>query len=357
MAGLIFTITDAGRQELVNATNTGTDKVLMAAVGVGRSYFEANESQTELPDEIKQITAIGGAVVSPDTIHVSAKDETQDAYDVYSVGLYTDKGTLFAVYSQATAIMQKTAQTTLLLATDITFQSLDTANITFGDVIFSNPPASETMVGVSRFATGEEMDTGDNDTIAVSAMRAKEQLDKKQIKSTVLTALSALASEKDTFPYFSGGENDEMLLTALTAFARGILGKADADGVLSYLGLGEAAKRDIGSATNQVPDMGFFAASLSTNGWQKLPSGMLIQYVEFISADNGQGAVSLPIAYPNRCIGACAIQTNSPAGGAEYLQTIGGTKTAVSYHSYTLATAGGASLLGGNGYRIVAIGY
>ncbi|MCS0901361.1 phage tail protein, partial [Escherichia coli] len=50
----------------------------------------------------------------------------------------------------------------------------------------------------------------------------------------------------------------------------------DVAGLLAYLGLGEAAKRNVGSGQNQIPDMAAFSSSLSSTGFQKLPSGLII---------------------------------------------------------------------------------
>ncbi|MCE9962595.1 phage tail protein, partial [Escherichia coli] len=47
--------------------------------------------------------------------------------------------------------------------------------------------------------------------------------------------------------------------------------------------MGEAAKRDVGTGENQIPDMAFFA---SGDGWMKLPNGKILQY--------GRGAVTPP---------------------------------------------------------------
>ncbi|EJL0335928.1 phage tail protein, partial [Escherichia coli] len=41
------------------------------------------------------------------------------------------------------------------------------------------------------------------------------------------------------------------------------------------VGLGEAAKRDVGTGENQIPDMASFA---SGDGWMKLPNGKILQY-------------------------------------------------------------------------------
>lgn len=215
MDKLIFTITDAGRQAIINASNTGTGKVEIKSVGIGSSYYITSPEQTDIHDEIKRITSIGGAVISPDTIHVSAKDDSPDEYVVHTVGLYTDKNILFAVYSRRMPIINKSSATVMLISSDITFKSLDTANITFGDVVFINPPASESVVGVSRFATAEEVEEGLDPAIAVSAKRLKGELDKKaNLDSPDLTGTP-------TAPTTAESDNSQKIAT--TAFIKQVL--------------------------------------------------------------------------------------------------------------------------------------
>ncbi|WP_249532084.1 phage tail protein, partial [Escherichia coli] len=43
------------------------------------------------------------------------------------------------------------------------------------------------------------------------------------------------------------------------------------------LGLGEAAKRDVGTGENQIPDMSAWKRNPSSNRWRKLPDGTIIQ--------------------------------------------------------------------------------
>ncbi|HGJ5355235.1 TPA: phage tail protein, partial [Salmonella enterica subsp. enterica serovar Warragul] len=215
MDKLIFTITDAGRQAIINASNTGTEKVEIKSVGIGSSYYITSPEQTDIHDEIKRITSIGGAVISPDTIHVSAKDDSPDEYVVHTVGLYTDKNILFAVYARRMPIINKSSATVMLISSDITFKSLDTANITFGDVVFINPPASESVVGVSRFATVEEVEEGLDPAIAVSAKRLKGELDKKaNLDSPNLTGTP-------TAPTTAESDNSQKIAT--TAFIKQVL--------------------------------------------------------------------------------------------------------------------------------------
>lgn len=57
--------------------------------------------------------------------------------------------------------------------------------------------------------------------------------------SALLTAIAALVTSANKMPYFTG--KDKVAMTDLTAFARTLLGRSDAAGVLSDLGLGDAS--------------------------------------------------------------------------------------------------------------------
>ncbi|WP_368740811.1 gp53-like domain-containing protein, partial [Enterobacter hormaechei] len=74
--------------------------------------------------------------------------------------------------------------------------------------------------------------------------------------------------------------------------------------LLQYLGLKTAAQRDVGTGTNQIPDMSYFTASLATNGWAKLPNGLIIQQgvggpLTPAVPDN---VINFNISFPNRCL-------------------------------------------------------
>ncbi len=179
MAGITITITDAGRQEVINAANDGTAPVTISEVGVGTGQYAPDPTQTALQAETKRLSTIAGEVVAADTIHVTIKDETNDDYDVSEFGLYTDSGTLFAVYSVASGgpIMQKAAASALLLAVDIVLSTLDATNVAFGDTSFANPPASETVAGVVELADAAETQAGTDNTRAVHPAGLKATLD------------------------------------------------------------------------------------------------------------------------------------------------------------------------------------
>ncbi|EHW00702.1 hypothetical protein ECDEC7B_0296 [Escherichia coli DEC7B] len=83
------------------------------------------------------------------------------------------------------------------------------------------------------------------------------------------------------------GRHDQLLtaLRALLLSRKNPFGDIKSDGTvktaLENLGLGEAAKRGVGTGENQIPDMASFA---SGDGWMKLPNGKILQY--------GRGAVT-----------------------------------------------------------------
>ncbi|XQK74038.1 gp53-like domain-containing protein [Escherichia coli] len=116
------------------------------------------------------------------------------------------------------------------------------------------------------------------------------------------------------------GRNDQLLtaLRALLLSRKNPFGDIKSDGTvktaLENLGLGEAAKRNVGTGENQIPDMASFA---SGDGWMKLPNGKILQY--------GRGAVTptlstqtmritFSIPFPKKVD--CAMLTHSGDGGA-----------------------------------------
>ena len=80
------------------------------------------------------------------------------------------------------------------------------------------------------------------------------------------------------------GRHDQLLtaLRALLLSRKNPFGDIKLDGTvqkaLENLGLGEAAKRNVGTGANQIPDMSLFASSnTATAAAQKFPSGLILQ--------------------------------------------------------------------------------
>ncbi len=163
-----LTLTTAGRAALINATHTGTAAVTIAAIGLSATAITPTAAMTALAGELKRVTTIGGTVVDAATIHVTMEDDSTDAYSLLSFALYLSDGTLFALYGQADPIYTKTAASMGLLAADIAFPDASVTAITFAGSGFTNPPASTTVVGVTRFATADEAKAGIDNTIAIT---------------------------------------------------------------------------------------------------------------------------------------------------------------------------------------------
>ncbi|WP_423754469.1 gp53-like domain-containing protein [Citrobacter freundii] len=130
----------------------------------------------------------------------------------------------------------------------------------------------------------------------VDALNGKQQAD------ATLTALAGLVNGANKLPYFS--EVDQMAATDLTAFARGLLGKADAATAKGHLGVGSAGGRNIGNGFSaggsEVPDITFFAGLKGAAGYQYFPNGMLLQWgtVTLKAAPSGTSIGTFPVAFP-----------------------------------------------------------
>ncbi|EEW1619026.1 TPA: hypothetical protein IF899_001719 [Escherichia coli] len=89
------------------------------------------------------------------------------------------------------------------------------------------------------------------------------------------------------------GRHDQLLtaLRALLLSRKNPFGDIKSDGTvktaLQNLGLGEAAKRNVGTGANQIPDMSLFASiNTVTAAAQKFPSGLILQCGQLNGAPN-----------------------------------------------------------------------
>ncbi|KEN93492.1 phage tail protein, partial [Escherichia coli] len=121
----------------------------------------------------------------------------------------------------------------------------------------------------------------------------------------------------------------------------------DVAGLLAYLGLGKAAKRNVGTGANQIPDMGSFTLSVSGTGYQKLPSGFILQWGSIGAPGIAQDVVThFPIAFPNRCLRVLVSQDYTPDSGAVgYIACAGFSPDPVKFISRASTPGLGASFL------------
>ena len=225
MSGLQITVTTAGRAAIVNAENTGTAPVRIAQIGITAQAFTPNAGMTALPGEMKRLTTFAGAAVADDTVHVTVRDDSADVYTMRGFALYLENGTLFALYGQAGAILEKSAQAMMLLAADIRFVQVDATSLTFGDTDWINPPATTTVQGVVELADAAEAVTGADATRAMTPATTKAVLD------------------------------DRLGPSAPSAFVKTLLALATAAAIRAALALKSAALKDEGAGNGLDADL------------------------------------------------------------------------------------------------------
>ncbi|HWX66043.1 MAG TPA: hypothetical protein VNZ27_06370 [Rhodanobacter sp.] len=226
MTALKLIVSAAGREALANAKHDGTNAIKIASVGITATSFNATPTTSMIPGEIKRISTISGGAVAPDTLHVTIRDDSTDSYSVRGVGLYLDDGiTLFGSYSQATDLLQKSSQATMLLAGDIQFADIDATSLTFGDTNFQMNQATTEISGVLELATDAETITG------IDSQRA-------------ITPKGLLAAL-----------NDRLGAGAPSVFVKSLLTKVSALAFVTALGIRGAASYDTGSGNGLDADL------------------------------------------------------------------------------------------------------
>ncbi|HCS6117006.1 phage tail protein [Escherichia coli] len=127
------------------------------------------------------------------------------------------------------------------------------------------------------------------------------------VKSAIAAMVGSAPAALDTLNELAAalGNDPNFATTMLNALAgkqpldntlTNLSGK-DVAGLLTYLGLGEAARRNVGTGENQIPDMGAFA---SGSGWFRLPSGYIVQFGTFSGNTTRIISGHFPIPFPNQ---------------------------------------------------------
>lgn len=265
MATINIVITDAGLAEIVNAEQTGTAPVVLTEVGLGTGQYKASPSQTALTGEFKRVQAVAGGAIGDNALHLSVHDDSDSAYTVFELGVYTASGTLFAVYSQPVPIIQKAAPAHMLLALDMVLTNVDPDSVTVGDTNFQLNSATTTRQGIVELATGEEVQAGVDSTRVVTPAALK-----------TLTATTGR--------------------TGLVELATATEAIAGTDGVRAI--------------TPSTMVAAFVRAHMET-GYQKLPGGMLLQWGRAVIAQDGSTRIAFPLAFPTACVFGEAISMTS----------------------------------------------
>lgn len=118
-------------------------------------------------------------------------------------------------------------------------------------------------------------------------------------------------------------------------------GAAAISTALTNLGLGEAAKRDVGTGENQIPDINSFLSVKGAAGYQKLPSGLIIQWGSATAGvgetGNTGNAINFSVSFPNICHQVVVSYDN---GGGKVIAGAAGSFTKTNFLMRCDATSG-----------------
>ncbi|HDW1120345.1 phage tail protein [Escherichia coli] len=165
------------------------------------------------------------------------------------------------------------------------------------------------------------------------------------VKSAIAAMVGSAPAALDTLNELAAalGNDPNFATTMLNALAgkqpldntlTNLSGK-DVAGLLAYLGLGEAAKRNVGNGENQIPDMSFWTVTGGNGNFViRQPDGLIIQMVTVsISgpvAMNGMtdnayaitgsnksyiATATLPFVFPNKVLGVVPLVSTTAYGG------------------------------------------
>ena len=167
---LQFIITDAGRAAIAQVGGA-ICPVTLTKIALGSAGYTPLANRTALQTEIKRLDPSGSSVPVPGTIHLTAQDDSADSYSVKEIGLYTNNGVLFAIYSQTGVILTKGSTASALFALDFVMTNVPPGSVTVGDAGFSYAQANETRLGVLAIATTAEAQAGAIDTKIITPLK------------------------------------------------------------------------------------------------------------------------------------------------------------------------------------------
>ncbi len=278
-------VTNLGASKIANAAALGTKlNITQMAVGDGGGTLPTpNASQTKLVNEVRR-AAINTLSIDPanasQMIAEQVIPETSGGFWIREMGLFDADGTLIAVcntpetYKPALQEGSGRTQTVRMIliinSTDAIILKIDPSV-----VLATRKYVDDSILTVHHYA----------DKLLADHLAAENP------HGQYLQIANALAEIKDA----------------------GLI--AD---VLKNLGLGDAAKKTVGNGNDQLPDMSFFAAVKSGNGYTRLPNGVILQWGAGGFKQKTTTTVVLPIEFPNAGVIVIACKGSALPSSGEY---------------------------------------
>lgn len=312
MSAKFYTLlTDIGAAKLANAAALGVPlKITQMAVGDGGGALPTPSAQQTALIAEKRRASLNMLYIDPQNssqiIAEQVIPETEGGWWIREVGLFDETGALIAVgncpesykpqLAEGSGRTQTVRMVLITSSTDNITLKID-PSVVLATRKYVDDKVLELKVYVDDLMAKHIADNDPHTQYAPKASPTFTGMPKvptaaagtntTQIASTAFVQAVVTALNKAL-------EGKQPLDDTLTALA----GKSVAD-LIQYLGLGTTAKRDVGTGMAQVPDMTEFTRNLVSNGWQKLPGGLVIQWgMGGMAAGVTSGDVTFPIAFP-----------------------------------------------------------
>ncbi|WP_316442496.1 phage tail protein [Escherichia coli] len=378
-------LTNVGAAKLANATALGAQvEITQMAVGDGNGVLPTpNPAQTALVHELRR-QPLNSLSIDPNNANQIIAEqvipEDEGGWWIREIGLFDKDGDMIAVANCAETykpqlqegsgrvqvvrmilIVSSTAAVTLKIDPSVvlaTRQYVDDQIIQVKSYVDQKMAAHVAAADPHKQYAPKESPalTGRPTAPTAEGKDSSTQIANTAFVQAAIAALVGSSPEAlDTLNELAAAlGNDPNFATTVTNSLAGKMDKSangsDIENVsvfLQNLGLGEAAKRNVGTGANQIPDMGSFTLSVSGTGYQKLPSGFILQWGSIGTPGIAQDvATHFPIAFPNRCLRVLVSQDYTPDSGAVgYIACAGFSSDPVKFISRASTPGLGASFL------------
>lgn len=280
MAAKFFALlTNLGAAKLANATALGTKlEITQMAVGDGGGALPIPDPAQQALKGEKRRAAINLITIDPlntnQIITEQVIPENEGGWWIREIGLFDKDGTLIAIANCPETykpLLQEGSGRTQTIRVILIVSSTESVSLKIDPsvVLATRKYVDDAVIEVRQYADG--------------LMMAHEA--DKNPHSQYLQIANALKEIKDA----------------------NLVAK-----VLENLGLGEAAKRGVGTGANQIPDMSSFTYS---NGVYRFPNGLIIQLFSVApSGNNPVTTVTFPLVFPYSSQGIFSTHNSSPTG-------------------------------------------
>lgn len=274
-------VTNIGAAKIANAVSLGTKlNITHMAVGDGGGALPTPDaSQTKLVNEVRRAALNSLTVDAANGSQIIAEQvipENEGGFWVREMGLFDADGSLIAVSNTPETykpqLQQGSGRTQRLRMT----------------IIVSSTEAVTLKVDPSVIlATRQYVDDKVIEVKAYSDDALKKHVAAANPHSQYLQIANALSELK---------------------------GSSLVDELFKNLGLGEAAKRGVGTAQNQLPDMSFFTGLNEGNGWKPLPGGLIMQWGQTTTGDASPVTAEFRVPFPTvtLCVVGCVYDDTNP---------------------------------------------